>query len=70
MNSVIEVFNVILSFLRQIYDGFLEFFNTIPLLFENTGNWANSLFPQEFVTYLMVFIPIMITLVIIKFVKG
>lgn len=70
MNSVIEVFNVILSFLRQIYDGFLEFFNTIPLLFENIGNWANSLFPQEFITYLMVFIPIMVTLVIIKFVKG
>lgn len=70
MNSIIEVFNVILSFLKQIYEGFVEFYNTIPLLFNNIGNWSNNLFPQEFVTLLMIFIPIMVTLIIIRFVKG
>lgn len=70
MTSVIEVFNVILSFIRQIYEGFVEFYNTIPMLFNNIGTWSQSLFPAEFMTYILTFIPILIALLIIKFVKG
>ena len=70
MTSVIEVFNVILSFIRQIYEGFVEFYNTIPILFNNIGTWCQSLFPTEFMTYILTFIPILIVLLIIKFVKG
>lgn len=70
MQSVIEVFNFILNILKQIINGFLEFFNTIPEIFNSIGEWANSLFPSEFAVYIVALVPIIITLVIIKFVKG
>lgn len=70
MGSVIEVFNTIANVLKQVINGFIEFFNTIPELFNSIGGWANSLFPSEFATYIVALVPIIITLVIIKFVKG
>lgn len=70
MESVIYVFNVIANIVTSVINGFFEFFNTIPILFKNISNWVSLLFPQEFSQYLIVLIPIIITLLVIKFVKG
>ena len=70
MESIISVFNVIANVLKQIIDGFLEFFNTIPNIFNSLGDMITNLIPSEFATYLLALIPIIITLVIIRFVRG
>lgn len=70
MQSVIEVFNFVLSILKQVINGFMEFFNSIPDIFNTIGSFFTSLFPTEITTYLLALIPIIITLVIIKFVRG
>ena len=70
MSSVIEVFNTILEFLKMIIQGFTEFFNTIPILFQNIGDWSSQLFPADFTAYIIAFVSIVITLVIIRFVRG
>ena len=70
MESIIYVFNIITNFLKEIINGVVEFFNTIPLIFNNIGNWANQLFPAEFASYIVALVPIIITLVIIKFIRG
>ena len=70
MESVIYFFNTITNFLKEIIDGIIQFFNTIPDLFNNIGNWANQLFPADFASYIVAFVPIIITLVIIKFIRG
>ena len=70
MQAVIDVFNIIYNILEQVIGGFLEFFNTIPELFSSFGEWFNSLFPPELTGYLVAFIPIIVTLIIIKFVRG
>ena len=63
MESIISVFNFIANILKQIIDGFLEFFNTIPNIFNSLGDMITNLIPSEFATYLLALIPIIITLV-------
>lgn len=70
MESIISVFNVISNILQKIIEGFLEFFNTIPDIFNSLGDMITNLIPSEFATYLLALIPIIITLIIIKFVRG
>lgn len=70
MQSVIDVFNLISNVIKQVFDGFIEFFNTIPELFSSMGEFCTNLFPSEFNTYLLALIPIIITLLVIKFVRG
>lgn len=70
MESVIYVFNIIANIVKEVVNGFFEFFNTIPILFKNISEWSSSLFPTEFLQYVIILIPIVITLVIIKFVRG
>lgn len=70
MESVIYVFNIIANIVKEVVNGFFEFFNTIPILFKNINEWSTSLFPAEFLQYIIILIPIIITLIIIKFVRG
>lgn len=70
MDSVIYVFGVIANIVKEVINGFIEFFNTIPILFKNISNWSSQLFPQDFSQYIVILIPIIITLLIIKFVRG
>lgn len=69
MDSVIYVFNIISSIVQNVIDGFLEFFNTIPIIFDNLGNIIVNLIPLDFYSYLIGFISIVVTLLIIRFVK-
>lgn len=70
MQSVIYIFNNIAIIFKQVFEGFIEFFNAIPDLFASISRWSSSLFPSEFSTYISVLVPIMITLIVIKFVRG
>lgn len=70
INSAVFVFNTIANVLKEIITGFLEFFNTIPEIFNTLGEWATQLFPQDFATYIVALVPIIITLIVIKFARG
>ena len=70
MESVVYVFNIISNIVKDIVSGFLEFFNTIPVIFQNMESWVTNLFPADFSAYLVALIPIIVTLLIIKFVRG
>ena len=69
MESVTYVFNIISSIVQNVIDGFLEFFNTIPIIFDNLGDLFINLIPLDFYSYLIVFLSIVVTLLIIRFVK-
>lgn len=69
MESVIYVFNIISSIVQNVIDGFLEFFNTIPIIFDNIGDLFINLIPLDFYSYLIGFLSIVVTLLIIRFVK-
>lgn len=69
MQSVSSVFNIVYEVLKTIINGFLEFLHTIPMLFDNIGSWGNSLFPPDFAIYIVALVPILITLIVINFVK-
>lgn len=70
METIINVFNIISSIINNIISSFIEIFNTIPLLFQDMGDWLNNLFPSDFAVYMVALIPIITTLLIIRFVKG
>lgn len=70
MESVIYVFNVIANILKEVVNGFVEFFNTIPLLFQYIGEWSSNIFPMDFAQYIIILVPIIITILIIRFVRG
>lgn len=68
MQSIQSVFNIVYEVLKTVIDGFLEFLHTIPLLFENISSWSSSLFPSDFAVYIIALVPIIIALVVIRFV--
>lgn len=70
METIFSFFNVIWDVTQQILTGFLEFLEIIPNLFGSISGLTSQLVPQDFAVYLTAFIPIVITLLVIRFVKD
>lgn len=69
MEVIISFFNLVFEFIPKIIDGFVEFFNTIPVIFNKLTPIFSQVLPQDFAIYFVSLIPIIITLTIIRFVK-
>lgn len=69
MQVIISFFNLLFDFIPKILDGFVEFFNTIPVIFNKLSPIFSQVLPQDFAVYLVALIPIVITLTVIRFVK-
>lgn len=69
METIISFFNLLFEFIPKIIDGFVEFFNTIPVMFNKLTPLFSQILPQDFAVYFVAFIPILITLTVIRFVK-
>lgn len=70
METIFSLFNVIWDVIQKVLTGFLEFLEIIPNLFGSISGLISQLVPQDFAIYLIAFIPIVITLLVIRFVKG
>lgn len=69
MEIIISFFNLLFDFIPKIIDGFVEFFNTIPVMFNKLTPLFSQILPSDFAIYFVALIPIVITLTVIRFVK-
>ena len=69
MEVVVSFFNLLFDFISKIIDGFVEFFNTIPVIFNKLTPLFSQILPPDFAVYFVALIPIIITLLVIRFVK-
>ena len=69
MEIIISFFNLLFDFIPKILDGFVEFFNTIPVMFNKLSPLFSQILPSDFSVYFVALIPIVITLTVIRFVK-